>query len=250
MRFKQFLNERDGDHRNEISEEQAAELAKQHAAVALSNIKTPIWRGFSGTAPFYLIDTAKGGRKSVNTSNYYTSIMDGVLPSEFPRRSKSIICGNNANKDYADGHSSDISSGGKSTHGMYAILPYDDAKIGICPQHDIWLTTVDIDGDSRPIEDWNRLFERAGIHDFDLDTIVDGIEMTLQDEDDDMFHKFEEIFMPSNVRQQLAKAYTAPFKAATGASFNYTDSRDREVWVGGKALAIREDVLDKFEEDL
>ena len=74
--------------------------------------------------------------------------------------------------------------------------------------------------------------------------------VTLQDEDDDMFHKFEEIFMPSNVRQQLAKAYTAPFKAATGASFNYTDSRDREVWVGGKALAIREDVLDKFEEDL
>lgn len=91
-----------------------------------------IWRGMvSNTEGIY--DTnqihrfSKGSGYEGDTYNYYTLWIDNAPQwSEYPKRSKSMIC----STSYKD-----------TTHfggAVYRIIPSDSCKIGIVPAHDMW----------------------------------------------------------------------------------------------------------------
>jgi hypothetical protein len=102
------------------------EQLKEKCSVALSIFSTPIWRGFQNhTQPIVIADPSTGVRKSQNTTNYFTSLIDSSpYMKGWPKRSKSFIC---STSNYAGEF-------GKT----YAIFPVDNARIAVCPGFDIW----------------------------------------------------------------------------------------------------------------
>ena len=78
-----------------------------------------------------------GIRKSEYTSNIYTRLFSGLLPSweKYPPRNKSVICTNDINK--ATRYSAHITKN-KDTVNYFVILPQNGTKIAVCPADDIW----------------------------------------------------------------------------------------------------------------
>jgi hypothetical protein len=90
---------------------------------AYSTNKTKIYRNVKKFYDNYgYVDPSKSTRKSANTSNHYTLMMDN-LPEwkAFPKRSKSVICITNLEF-------------------RYIVLPKNGAKIAVCPNSDIWVS--------------------------------------------------------------------------------------------------------------
>ncbi len=87
-----------------------------------------IYRGIrSGSNYFMYGDSNSFERKSANTFNYYTLLLDNVLPEwkEYPKRSRSFICTTNKNYSRVYGRS-------------YQVFPVGNPLIGICPDDDFW----------------------------------------------------------------------------------------------------------------
>jgi hypothetical protein len=101
-----------------------------------NNKTNPLWRGSkSTTEEFVFIDPASGVRKSQNTANYYTILMDNSPYYEgWPKRSQSLVCSLSYQK--ADNYA--------RQHIPYAVIPLNGSKIGVCPRSDIWDTFVDL----------------------------------------------------------------------------------------------------------
>jgi len=113
-----------------ISKEEAIELIKKNCSGIVKSYKTGdrIYRGAGGSDTEYqFIDPTKGKlRRSRNTRNYYTLLMDNLTPwKAYPKRSRSIVC--STDKYKAGGYGS-----------LYIVLPYNNAKIGVCSNRDIW----------------------------------------------------------------------------------------------------------------
>lgn len=130
-RFNAFLlNEGRGKG---LTKYQAVELIKKNCfdiVKTYSKTKGRIYRGASGIDDYYdyqIVDPTKGKlRRSKNTRNYYTLLMDNLTPwNVYPKRSRSIVCSTNIHK--ASGYGN-----------LYVVLPYNNAKIGVCPSEDIW----------------------------------------------------------------------------------------------------------------
>ena len=215
-------------HRKMISKADMQQFLLAHCKLALGNAKRPIVRGFSAEVnrPF-LIDTLAGSvRRSVNTSNHYTVILDAVLPPEFPRRSTSIICANFAALGYAGSY-------GK----LFAIVPFDDAKIGICPKDDMFATSIKLFGYSDSIEDHNNNFKRADISDRSFEELLTDFKAYVDLTPSWWYHKARGLSM-SEIRSGFRDAYTKPFVAAKPGDTILSSTTEHEVWVGGKAVAI------------
>jgi len=89
-----------------------------------------IYRGITGSAewPYWIVKPGSAERKSRNTSNFYTGLIDN-LPSwkNYPKRSRSIICS--------------TGRGGAASFGnVLDVFPKNGAKIGICSAEDFWLS--------------------------------------------------------------------------------------------------------------
>lgn len=127
MRLNQYLNE---GRSVAISEKEAAEFIKEECKSAWSNT-TRIYRGNRGiAAEYYFLDPSKShDRRSPFASNNFYNLIVSNLPAwkEYPKRSKSIIC------------TTDSRNARRRGYGVYYfVLPVDNAKIGICPDEDIW----------------------------------------------------------------------------------------------------------------
>lgn len=104
------------------------DVIKMHCRKALNDVKKGyiIYRGMDFQGSMYIIDPKKGTRKSANTPNYYTWIIDNDKRwKDYPKRSKSIICTTSKRKSGVYGN-------------KYIVFPYDGSKIGVCPEDDIW----------------------------------------------------------------------------------------------------------------
>ncbi|MCK9416647.1 hypothetical protein M0Q97_08330, partial [Candidatus Dojkabacteria bacterium] len=65
-------------------------------------------------------------RKSANTSNISTLLFDNSPYNiNYPKRSKSLICTSNYNRATLYGD-------------VYRVIPFDGAKIAVCPDYDFW----------------------------------------------------------------------------------------------------------------
>lgn len=228
MRFKEFLQE--ASYRQDISDEKAVELIKEHCKDALDHADKPMWRGFSGKESAYLIDPASGGRGSRNTSNHYTVILDHFLPEHgYPRRSQSIICTNNAGDYYADSYGH-----------VYALFPYDGVKMGVTASRDLWETPAFAMGKStrkRGIEQWNEWMKRYGIRDGSYELLVHDIKEAM-DASLDVAAVFGS---PEEVEDVLRDAYSPEnleFSLADSKNIMEYEDLSREVWFSGKCVAL------------
>lgn len=239
--FKEYLTE--SQYKTKISDEEFLKLLKEKCSDALQNGKdTPIVRGMSGGEEAVIIQGEAGGRESANTSNYYTIFLDHTLgPKGYPKRSKSIICSNWRNRDYSNSFAENY---------VFAIIPYNGVKIGVCPDYDMWETEFKHGPDSiigNRIESLNRAFKWAGIPQTTFDDAVKAIEkllenekLPIEDNPNDENHIFlAKMFKEGKVREQLEKMYNEDmgFSLHTTKTV-YEIDEPREVWIGGKCLAI------------
>lgn len=117
----------------ELDVESAIKILKEQCKSAIRRvIQEPIYRGVqSQYKPFTLGDMSNAEpRKTKDSKNYYTLWIDNSPAWEiFPKRSKSFICSNNLNT--ADS----FRKGGTKP---VLVIPYDNAKVGVCPNSDLW----------------------------------------------------------------------------------------------------------------
>ena len=130
MRFKTFLLE--GWRSTVLEPEEAFKILKTKCSEAMSLDEPLVYRGMmvdGSKETFHLSKPSQFERTSANTSNEYTVLIDNSSAwDDYPKRSRSLICGNIKNMGYAEGF---------GRLGM--ILPFNGAKFGVCPSKDFWV---------------------------------------------------------------------------------------------------------------
>lgn len=250
MRFKEFLAE--SGRKREIDHSEAEAMLEEHCKDAMKLFHRPLWRGMTSGEDCYVLHGGAGTpRKSKNTRNYYTVIMDEFLPRlGYPKRSQSIICANEENRHYA-----------ASFGTLYAIFPYDGVPIGVCSNFDIWETRFGIGRHpaKRTPEAWNNLFQQYGLEsesweDFE-DSLVYEMTETWAEGDDtgsenlkalrrEKGRKLLEWFgPPEKIRGVFEKAYSPENMGLTLTTSDGVDKPrgPREVWISGPCVAIERD---------
>lgn len=118
------------------------------------NIQTFLWRGFGNDqtmmemGKYSTVDPSQRIRQSKNTSNYYTLLLSN-LPEwqKYPKRDRSLICSTSGKKAGAYGV-------------RFAVIPYDEVKLGVCPESDIWDSFEELKQEGfSTLEDFNDYFE-------------------------------------------------------------------------------------------
>lgn len=215
------------------------------------DIKDALWRGMRGDSKCYILNGESGSRKSINTTNYYTQIIDHFIKKEgpeYPLRSKSIICGTYPMKEY-------LHTYGPKT---YAIFPFDDVKIGLLPTHDIWRLSHDKENKYRMLK-LNNMFEEYGISDGSyesfLSSLKDYIKNYKEPEKDSMVDTFGNDLIDifgndvNKVESILEKLYgidSLGIKFITNKDLKDANHNKRELWVSGKCLAIEKTEYEKM----
>jgi hypothetical protein len=127
MRLQQYLTE---DRSKKIKTRgEVIDLIKKICKQALEKYKKDIiiFRGLMKDNYFLYVDPKAGRpRISANTRNYYT-LMNDNSPywKGYPKRSESLICTTSSSTSEVYGNT-------------YIVLPYDNAKIGVCYEDDYW----------------------------------------------------------------------------------------------------------------
>jgi hypothetical protein len=211
----------------------------------------PIWKGFHGVQPapegkIAVIDTHQSKRKSQNSQNYYTEILDHSSYFEgWPKRSQSLIC--SLDKNYAEGYS-------QRSGGLYAIVPFNDAKIGSVEAVDIW--GVEFQpfgvGSSIGFEDFNSWLKHLKITDT-IDGLCDFAEK-LANRDEDAVKGFEKAFPEAAKDTDVLDDFMGYLNGSLSPEilgFEQYDSRsvrnamdEAEVWVSGKVLIMTDKTWD------
>jgi len=129
MRYKQYLIHE--GRSKEITQDQAFEIIYRkcdQAWQAYQNNKI-FFRGLNKAGEYLFIDPKSGKpRKSANSDNYYTLLVDNSpLWKKYPKRSESII--GTSSYRYATNYGE-----------VYEVFPYDNSKIGVAPQNDFWFS--------------------------------------------------------------------------------------------------------------
>lgn len=232
-----------------VDVERAIAALNKHAKNALWMLHddTPLYRGDRSIkvvdamkkTGFAMVDTSATERKSENTSNYYTVILDNHPDrGDFPKRSRSFIGSTSyqRSKGYLGWES--------NAHPM-VMIPYDDTKIGLVNQEDMWDTVITLFGSREDIESANSSFEYMGlkpnIEDFEK------CASRLKQGDSGALEQFRKGFgahksekYAKTFMDEIWKAYSA---ASTGHTAHTTKTLPRplkktEVWVGGKVILI------------
>lgn len=129
--FKNFLSEDYSPRTNSITFEDAVNIAKENCKNYLTSNKIPsIIRGIrqKGDMRVGIGDPHSRKRASRNTTNEYNLIVSNFDNwKDYPPRDNSFICANFSARNIASAYGT-----------TYAIIPFDNAKIGVCPSNDFW----------------------------------------------------------------------------------------------------------------
>ena len=148
MRLEAFIINEGRGKRLEMDEAKA--LLKRFCKQALYGYTkgNMLYRGVMGNTDNYMLYKSAGMRRSKNTSNYYTLFISNAGTWKgYPRRDKSFIC--SSSFSYATSFGT-----------VYAVFPYDGAKIGVAPARDFWGSFKKSMNTSKDMDDWNDSFER------------------------------------------------------------------------------------------
>lgn len=130
---------------------------------------------------YAIADTTLTTRKSQNTFNFYTMILDeNAKRNGFPLRSKSLV-----------GSTSDGDAGGYAgANGLFAMIPFDSAKVGFVNDADMWDKYLTISGTEFSMDKISEVLRRSfGIKDDSLDRLKE-FDKKLQDHTSDEFGRF------------------------------------------------------------
>lgn len=258
VNFKQFLLEAAVSKTPQyvkVDAEKAIALLNAHCKNALWMLEenAPIYRGDTQVkfpnSGFMVVDTEATERKSENTTNFYTIILDNHPDRKnFPKRSRSFIA--STDKDYASGYAT-------WPQEPYVIIPADDAKIGFVNNEDAWDTPIKLFGESSTIDRFNTKFDymlklrrSPVINDFyEFDKL-------LKNSNPEALKSFKTEFDLSNGEvkafkdhflDNIWKAYSAKSTGHTAHTTATMPHKSRsEVWVGGKVVLIKMNVWDKM----
>lgn len=198
--YKLFLESR----RQPISKQEAINIIKSNCKEFLVDKKTKIFRGVDSDEDpdFVLVKPSEGLlRRSANTSNHYTLIIDNSERwSHFPKRSKSIICTTSPGHAHDYGHA-------------YCVIPFDNANIGICPENDIWTSFVE--SGIHNLDSFVYDLSKLGISDYDFESMVSD------------FKKIEAKLISKEIEMSSpSKLATLLLKTLGGHTYNWDFGRD------------------------
>lgn len=250
--FKQFLSEQavgDKPDYKSIDVEQAIAILNTHCKNAVWMLKEdrPIYRGDPDRLPhaalktsgFAAVDTTATVRKSQNTLNWYTEILDNHPDRKnFPKRSRCFIATTNMLRAYAYIGSS------KATSDVIHIIPADDAKIGLVNREDMWDTRVTMFGRTEDIENWNYSFEELLPYTPASFKSLVEFDKLLKAGDKNAIKKFKSVFgvqyaETNGFLKEILNAYSERnTKHAACTTATMPHNYKGEVWVGGKVVLI------------
>ena len=251
MRAKEFLKEAQVTpyQHEDLEVAKAVEVLNTYCRQSLALVQQdkPIWRGMDGhDAEIVMIDPSTGERKSQNTTNHYTQLMDNSPYFKgWPRRSKSFIC--SSGRSYAAAFGST----------MYTIFPYDGVKIAVCPERDLWDSQITVPefGDS-----FHGNSYRASASDFNswlhgilrLPPDYEGMVAEINDPTSIACRKAAVYGIePNQIMPILQKALSPEkigFKLYSIQEYVAADLPDNELWISGPVIAIRGDMYKRFRE--
>lgn len=213
--------------------------------------KLYIFRGAYGYGEYAYIDPSKSKepRISRNTYNYYTLMMDNFQSwRKYPKRSKSIIC--TTDYRYADGMGD-----------VYYVFPENGAKIGVCPDEDIWNVIVKYGNFESAYTDMvdlirNILWYIPEIHsDIRLYTdlvkafkSIDANKERINDKSNlELFKDMWKEYYNSNLTflefmQEIIKPSNGNFSLRTAGD---SIPNKREVWISEPCVLVKYDSMDK-----
>jgi len=215
--------------------DRAVKLLNLHCKESLATIKSPLWRGMRNHSDaIVMIDPSTGERKSANTSNYYTQIMSNSPYMEgWPKRNRSLICSSSIN-----------GAGGYGN--LYALFPFDGAKIAVCPSWDLWETRIKVPGTRiSQITEINHFMQTLGFPTSWESMVKYSTTETLQRR----MQWQNRSVTGEELLQQICKALSpakARFKLITIAEFAAKPPRDKECWTDSPVIAIRQTLYQKF----
>lgn len=252
MKIKELLEAKVNDlYTSAVDPSMVLDLLQTHCSQALHTMgKTPMAR-FSrkGYEIVSIVDPTVGERKSQNTTNQYTLLMDNSpYMKDFPKRSRSIICHSIYPPYYESGASDN----------MYMIYPFDNTVIGVCPDEDLWDTKVTIPGlglHDRSWETMNNVLQKLHVPD---DSYAELYAYMKSDDLVEAYHNFtkymkslggrsypmnKEVFVPLEDPKMLLEHIQYCMRPeVTGLSVTsigaWRNIGKKECWIGGKFLAI------------
>jgi hypothetical protein len=250
--FKQYIQEASVTpiKSTPLDLQEVEEIIKKNCSDSLwmFESKTSIWRGVNnlnsilGKDGVAIIDTTKSERKSQNTSNWYTLIIDNSPKyKNYPKRSQSLICTNDI--EIAKAYGSPM-----------AVIPFNDAKIGIVNNRDIWGKSIVI-GDKRTyildVNNYFNMLKEFGLSDTNWQSFIDFDKRLKTDE------KFKDSVKNSikgnpieslldDFVNKVRKMYDdLEFELLTPKQYEKrsTTSRETEMWIGGEVVCLRLNVF-------
>ena len=243
MKSAEFLREAEVTpyEHEALTIEKAVEMLNTYCLQSRAMVNSPLWRGFKDhTEEVFAAWPETGVRQSQNTSNHYTEILDNSpFMRGWPARSKSFIC--SSSFGYANSYGSSGST--------YAIFPFDNVEIAVCPKSDMWHTTVNIpqlEMRNITVDDANDEFQDIGIP----GDYASMLAMS-KDPNSKLSKHLQSQYgiMPGKLIPILFDAYRPEklgFALLSVAEFANTEVNDRECWVSGPVVAIRKDLYEKF----
>lgn len=239
MKFSEFLTEKTS-HRTSLTKDEIVKIFKENCSNAHPDY--PFWRGMRGNEDGIILEGQARSRRSINNSNHYTIAMDHFIKkrgNDLPLRSACTIAGSNNMLNQVHNFGPDI----------YAIFPFDGVKIGVSQEMDLWGYRFPINGHLLTLNKLNGLYQDANITDSDYFSFVRELKKYIEENKEDSDDKLVEIF-GDDVDGTLKQIYD------TEMEFNFVDSKEmehissKEVWIGGKCLAIAKDVYREIKKDL
>ncbi len=219
------------------------EVLASHCSQAMSTMLTsPIWRGSrSNNNEVMMLDPSSGSRKSENTTNYYTLLMDNSpYMKGWPKRSNSLIC--STRRRTAESYGT-----------AYAIFPYNGTKIAVCPGGDLWdtmLTLPEIDYPSITWDSLNYIMQRDLGFKTDR-SFADLVDHTKSPEFGDYLARMQqgnskpvtaEQFIPW-LQEKMSPKNTG-FVLTNVSSWDGQSFPNNEVWFSAPCVAVRSDIYD------
>jgi len=237
-----------------LSTEEAIKFLNTHCKNALWMLEKnkPFYRGITEYKDvditkikgFSLVNTELTTRRSQNTSNYYTVILDNnPLNKDFPKRSKSFV--GTTSFDYALGYSS------SGHHGVFVMVPTDSAKIGVVNHSDMWHTKIKLFGLNKNIEEFNNYFAELFNYPLSETITIDmfkDFDSRLKSGDVTAISNFHSAFgfrkdvYHTKFLEEIFDAYSSK---KTGHEWYYSSNfptnilqTNTEVWISGKIVLI------------
>lgn len=244
MNFKDFLKESvsNGQYKTVLNESDIVSTIKEKCSDYLNNKNRPtIYRGSGDKSKSCtLISTKFTKRKSANTNNAYTVVLDKTLTKDYPKRSESIICTTWEHKASYYGE-------------IYIILPCNGSKIGDTCQEDIWYAkyynNIELKRLPKVINMFESDFLNGEIEEMQTyQDVVDIVSKLCQYEDlpeiecfldGQDYDDLDELEINNLVYDTLQK-YISPknlkFKAYTPS--NIPNVENHELWIGGEMISV------------